>query len=110
MGDGLSALFGQQAGSGGASKCPPSGCEVRKRHLFESNVERREWDSTLVIARVSLGLLLLMTLFIRVRRRCRKITDIESKAAVKPHVEDGENVKSRTMIGSVEDVPLAYPD
>lgn len=29
MGNGPSILFGQPAGSRGASKCPPSGCEVR---------------------------------------------------------------------------------
>ncbi|KAK0492338.1 hypothetical protein EDD18DRAFT_1109085 [Armillaria luteobubalina] len=63
-----------------------------KRSLIESNVERREWNSTLVIAWVSLGLILLMAGFIRWHRRCRKIMDIESKVshrAVKPPREDG---------------------
>ncbi|PBK62109.1 hypothetical protein ARMSODRAFT_964329 [Armillaria solidipes] len=83
-------------------------CQGRKRSLIESNVE--ECNSTLVITWVFLGLLLLMAGFIRVRRRIRKIADIESKAihgAVKPSVEDGENVKSQAMIGAVEDPSLA---
>ncbi len=61
-----------------------------------------------MIAWVSLALLLLMAVFIRVRRRCRKIADIESKAlhgAVKLPVED-ENIKSQTMIGAVEGASL----
>ncbi|KAK0244794.1 hypothetical protein EDD85DRAFT_1018380 [Armillaria nabsnona] len=107
MGNGPSILFGQPASSRAASKCPPSGCEVRKRNLFESNVE--EWDSTLVIVWVSFEMFLLMAGFICGRRRYRKIADIESKAlhvAAKPPVEDGENIKSQTRIGAVEEAPL----
>ncbi len=65
---------------------------------------------TLVIAWASLGLLLLMEGFICGRRRCGKLMDIESKAlhgAVKLPVEDGENIKSQTIIGVVEGAPLA---
>ncbi|KAK0222342.1 hypothetical protein IW262DRAFT_1460656 [Armillaria fumosa] len=80
-------------------------CQERKRNLgFESNVE--EWNSTLVIAWISLGMLLLMAGFIRWRPRYRKIMDIESKAfhkALKPSVDEGENIKSQTMIGAVEE-------
>ncbi|KAK0432297.1 hypothetical protein EV421DRAFT_2000989 [Armillaria borealis] len=83
----------------------------RKRSLIESNVEHRAWNSTLVIAWVSLGLLLLMAVFIRMRRRCRKIADIESRAlrgTVKLPMEDEVDVKSQTMIEAVEDAPPAY--
>ncbi len=50
-----------------------------------------------------------MAVFIRVRRRCRKIADIESNAlhgAVKLPVEDEENIKSQTMIRAVEGASL----
>ncbi|SJL17066.1 uncharacterized protein ARMOST_20608 [Armillaria ostoyae] len=83
-------------------------CQGRKRNLIESNEE--EWNSTLVIGWVSLGLLLLMAAFIRVRRRCRKIADIESRAlrgTVKLPMEDEADVKSQTMIEAVEDAPPA---
>ncbi|PBK96224.1 hypothetical protein ARMGADRAFT_760176 [Armillaria gallica] len=82
---------------------------IRKLWPFEYGVA--EWNSTLMVACVSLGLLLFMAGFMCGRRQSRKTTDIESKAFhadVKPPVEDGENVKTRqTMPGVVEDVPLA---
>ncbi|SJL17094.1 uncharacterized protein ARMOST_20636 [Armillaria ostoyae] len=81
---------------------------MRNRMQFGNSVA--EWNATLMIAWASLGLLLLMAGFICGRRRCGKLTDIESKAlrgAVKLPVEDGENIKSQTMIRVVEDVPLA---
>ena len=72
----------------------------------------REWNSTLVVVLVSLGLLLFMTGFMCGRRRLSsKVMDIESKAihaAVKPPVEDRDiKIWSQIMIGAVEDVPLA---
>ncbi|PBK96216.1 hypothetical protein ARMGADRAFT_1028405 [Armillaria gallica] len=106
MGNYPSGRFSIGPGSSkGVAECP--GCEGRKRSLMESNVE--EWNSTLVIAWVSLALLLLMAVFIRMRRRCRKIADLESRAlhgAVKLPVEDGENIKSQAMIGAVEGASL----
>ncbi|PBK62114.1 hypothetical protein ARMSODRAFT_980910 [Armillaria solidipes] len=81
---------------------------MRNRMQFGNSVV--EWNATLVIVWASLGLLLLMAGFICGHRRCGKLTDIESKAlhgAVKLPMEDGENIKSQTVIGVVEDVPLA---
>ncbi|KAK0244796.1 hypothetical protein EDD85DRAFT_979812 [Armillaria nabsnona] len=109
MGNYTSGRFSIGPGiSKGVAECP--GCEGRKRSLMESNVEHRECNSTLVIAWVSLALLLLTAAIIRVRRRCRKIADIESRAfqgTVKLPVEGEEDVKSQTMFEAVEDAPTA---
>ncbi|PBK96214.1 hypothetical protein ARMGADRAFT_1077719 [Armillaria gallica] len=111
--------FGEGASVAGGTAVNPSeiacssgeasGCQVRKRMLFEHNVT--ECNSTLVIALVSLGILLLMAVLVYRRRRCRKLTDIESKAfhaAIMLPVEDRKNVEKQTMIIVVEDkAPLA---
>ncbi|PBK62594.1 hypothetical protein ARMSODRAFT_980638 [Armillaria solidipes] len=85
--------------------------DAKKRMLFGNNETRREWNSTLVIAWISLGILLLMAGLVYKRHRCRKLTDIESKAlhaAVILPVEDWENVERQTMIMVIEDnLPLA---
>ncbi|KAK0432304.1 hypothetical protein EV421DRAFT_2024038 [Armillaria borealis] len=87
------------------------GCKCISKQLpFDGNVV--DWNSALVAAWVSLGLLLFVAGFKCGRRRCRKITDIESKAVhadVKPPVEDWKNAKTRSQImtGVVDDLPLA---
>ncbi|PBK96220.1 hypothetical protein ARMGADRAFT_1028410 [Armillaria gallica] len=109
MGNNPSSRFNVGPGSTrGAAECLE--CQGRKRNLIESNVECRDWNPTLVIAWVSLGLLLLMAVFIRVRRQCRKIADLESRAlhgTVKLPVEDEEDVKSQSMIEVVKDASPA---
>ncbi|KAK0185443.1 hypothetical protein F5146DRAFT_1005430 [Armillaria mellea] len=85
--------------------------DAKKRMLFEHNAVHRKCKSTLVIALALLGIFLLLAVLIYRRRRCRKLTDIESRTlhtAMMLPVEDWKNVEKQAMKMAVEDdLPLA---
>ncbi|KAK0492337.1 hypothetical protein EDD18DRAFT_1109084 [Armillaria luteobubalina] len=83
---------------------------MRNQMPSSNNVACRERNLTLVDACFSLALLLLVVGFVCRRHRCRKVADIESTdvhADVNSPVEYTEKVKSPTILGVVEDLPLA---